>query len=85
MRRTMVPSIKPTRRAFSCADNPVDFMAHGNPDVAAPSSPRSLMTALLVPLCGSPAPPAAACAFDSGAAGLFDGNFVAVHPKASIV
>ncbi len=44
-----------------------------------------VMTALLVPLCGSPAPPAAACAFDSGAAGLFDGNFVAVHPQASVV
>jgi hypothetical protein len=47
--------------------------------------PAIVMTALLVPLCGSPATPAAACAFDSGAAGLFDGNFVAVHPKASVV
>jgi hypothetical protein len=47
--------------------------------------PAIVMTALLVPLCGSPAPRAAACAFDSGAAGLFDGNFVAVHPKASVV
>lgn len=47
--------------------------------------PAIVMTALLVPLYGSPAPPAAACAFDSGGAGLFDGNFVAVHPKASVV
>lgn len=47
--------------------------------------PAIVMTVLLVPLCGSPAVPAAACAFDSGAAGLFDGNFVAVHPKASVV
>jgi hypothetical protein len=47
--------------------------------------PAIVITALLVPLCGSPAPPAAACAFDSGGAGLFDGNFVAVHPKASVV
>jgi hypothetical protein len=47
--------------------------------------PAIVMAALLMPLCGSPAPPAAACAFDSGAAGLFDGNFVAVHPKASVV
>jgi hypothetical protein len=44
-----------------------------------------VMTALLLPLSVAPVPPAAACAFDSGAAGLFDGNFVAVHPKASVV
>jgi hypothetical protein len=47
--------------------------------------PAIVMTALLVPFWGSPAPPAAACAFDSGSAGLFDGNFVALHPKASVV
>jgi hypothetical protein len=47
--------------------------------------PAIVMTALLVPLWASPAPPAAACAFDSGSAGLFDGNFVAVDPQASVV
>ena len=48
-------------------------------------SPAIVVTALLVPLWGSPAPPAAACAFDSGGPGLFDGSFVAVHPQASVV
>jgi hypothetical protein len=47
--------------------------------------PAIVMTAMLLPLWAAPAPPATACAFDSGSAGLFDGNFVAVHPKASVV
>src|SRR5262245_49028990 len=47
--------------------------------------PTLVMAALLMPLCGSPAPPAAACAFDSGGAGLVDGNFVAANPQASTV
>jgi hypothetical protein len=47
--------------------------------------PAIAVTALLVPLWAAPAPPAAACAFDSGSAGLFDSNFVAVHPQASVV
>jgi hypothetical protein len=44
-----------------------------------------VMAALLLPLSVAPTPPAAACAFDSGSAGLFDGNFVAVQPQASVV
>jgi hypothetical protein len=44
--------------------------------------PAIALTCVLA--AGSP-PPAAACAFDSGAPGIFGDTFEAVHPKSSVV
>ena len=41
--------------------------------------------ALTCVLAAGSSPPAAACAFDSGAPGIFGSTFEAVHPKSSVV
>src|SRR5215470_12310640 len=44
-----------------------------------------IVTAALLALAGAAASRAMACAFDNGGAGVFDGSFEAVRPKASVV